>query len=62
MLSNVSLVVLSRPRRDGLNIIVLGFTPKALKKLKGERFGLPSASMVLANAMGLGAMAPSIIL
>ena len=29
------------------------------KKLKGARFGLPSSSIVLAKAMGLGPTAPS---
>jgi hypothetical protein len=34
-----------------------GLALKTLKKLNGERFGLPFASMVLANAIGLGATA-----
>ena len=32
-----------------------GLALKTLKKLKGDKFGLPSESMVLAKAMGLGA-------
>jgi hypothetical protein len=36
-----------------------GLAENTLKKLKGERFGLPSASIVLTNAMGLGATAPN---
>lgn len=36
-----------------------GLEPKTLKKLYGDKFGLPSASIVLANAMGLGAIAPN---
>ena len=36
-----------------------GFAPKILKKLKGDKLGFPSASTVLAKAIGLGAMAPN---
>jgi len=43
MLLKVSLVVLSRPRREGLKIMVLGFTPNALKKLKEN----PDVALVL---------------
>ena len=35
---------------------------KALKKEKGLKFRLPSASMLLANAIGLGATAPKMYL
>jgi hypothetical protein len=34
-----------------------GLVLKILKKLNGDKFGLPWASMVLAKAMGLGATA-----
>ncbi len=53
------MIVLSRTRRAGEKTSVGGLEPKALKKLKGERFGFPFLSMVLANAIGLGATAPS---
>ena len=36
-----------------------GLLPKALKKLKGERFGFPSLSTVLAKAIGRGAIESS---
>lgn len=36
-----------------------GFELNTLKKLKGERLTLPLASMVLANAIGLGPTAPN---
>jgi hypothetical protein len=48
---------LVRPLREGENINVLGFTPKALKQLKGERLEFPRLSIVLAKAMGRGATA-----
>jgi len=32
-----------------------GFALNTLKKLKGDKLGFPSASIVLANAIGLGA-------
>ena len=54
----VFLELASRPRREGENISVVGLYPKALKKLKGERLGFPLSSMVLANAIGLGATLP----
>ena len=36
-----------------------GFALNTLKKLNGDKFGLPLASIVLANAIGLGATALS---
>ena len=51
-------MVLSRTRRAGENTSVAGLLPKTLKKLKGERLGLPSLSTVLAKHMGRGATAP----
>jgi len=36
-----------------------GLALKTLKKLYGDKFGFPSASIVLAKAMGLGATAPN---
>ena len=36
-----------------------GLALNTLKKLKGDRLGVPSASTVLANAIGLGPTAPS---
>jgi hypothetical protein len=36
-----------------------GLALNTLKKLKGERLGLPCSSTVLANAIGLGATALS---
>jgi hypothetical protein len=36
-----------------------GFALKTLKKLKGAKLGLPSASIVLAKATGLGATLPN---
>jgi hypothetical protein len=36
-----------------------GFALNTLKKLYGDRFGFPSASIVLAKAMGLGPIEPS---
>ena len=56
-LSKVCFVVLSLTLLAGENIKIGGLALNTLKKLKGERLGLPSESMVLANAMGLGATA-----
>jgi len=42
----------------GAKATVGGLEPKALKKLKGDRFRTPSALMVLASAMGRGATPP----
>jgi len=58
MLSKVCLVVLSLPRLDGEKMSVVGLIPKALKKLKGARFGFPLLSIVLAKAIGRGAIDP----
>src|SRR5688572_32668204 len=58
MFSSVCLLVLSLTLREGEKISVAGLLPNTLKKLKGERLGLPSASMVLAKQIGLGATAP----
>ena len=53
--SKVCFVVLFLTRRAGEKIIIGGFALNTLKKLKGDKFGFPSASIVLANAIGLGA-------
>ncbi|GFD92055.1 hypothetical protein KUL156_52440 [Alteromonas sp. KUL156] len=45
--------------RAGEKIIIGGFAPNTLKKLNGDKFGFPSASTVLAKAIGLGATAPN---
>lgn len=58
-LSKVCFVVLFRTLRAGENINMGGLAPKTLKKLKGDRLGLPSLSKVLAKAMGLGPTAPN---
>jgi hypothetical protein len=57
--SKVCFVVFPLTLRAGENIIMGGFAPNTLKKLKGDKFGFPSASIVLAKAMGLGAIAPN---
>jgi hypothetical protein len=36
-----------------------GLAEKTLKKLKGAKFGFPSLSIVLANAIGRGPIAPN---
>ena len=36
-----------------------GLAPNTLKKLKGDKLGLPFSSIVLAKAIGLGATAPN---
>ena len=56
--SNVCLVVLSLPLRTGENTTTGGLELNTLKKLYGARLGLPSASRVLANAIGRGPIAP----
>ena len=43
----------------GEKIKVGGFALNALKKLNGLKFGFPSSSIVLANAMGRGPTAPN---
>jgi hypothetical protein len=55
----VSFVVFNLPDRAGEKINMGGFALKTLKKLNGAKFGLPVASTVDANAIGLGPMAPS---
>jgi len=55
----VCLVELSRTRRAGEKIMIGGLALKTLKKLKGDKFTLPSPSTVLAKQMGRGATAPS---
>jgi len=50
--------VLSRPLRAGEKIAIGGLAEKTLKKLNGERLGVPFSSMVLTQAMGLGATLP----
>ena len=57
--SRVCLSVLSLTLLAGEKIKIGGLEPKQLKKLKGARFGLPSASIVHANAIGRGATEPS---
>lgn len=57
--SKVCLVLLSRTLRDGEKIKIGGLELKTLKKLKGDKLGRPLSSMVLANAMGLGPIAPN---
>lgn len=58
-LSKVCFVVLFLTRRAGEKIRIGGFALNTLKKLKGAKFGFPSASIVLAKAIGLGPTAPS---
>ncbi len=53
--SNVCFVVLFRTRLAGEKIIIGGFALNTLKKLKGDKLGFPFSSIVLANAIGLGA-------
>lgn len=52
-------MVLFLPLREGEKIMMGGFALKTLKKLKGLKLTWPALSIVLANAMGLGATAPS---
>jgi hypothetical protein len=52
-------VVLFLTLLAGEKIIVGGFAPNTLKNENGDKFGFPSASIVLANAIGLGATAPN---
>jgi hypothetical protein len=52
--------VLSLTLRAGEKTTTGGLLPNALKKLNGDKFGFPFLSIVLANAMGLGAIAASI--
>ena len=53
----VCLVVLFRALLEGEKITIAGLVEKRLKKLNGLRFTLPEASIVLAEQIGLGAMA-----
>ena len=55
--SKVCFVVLSLTLLAGEKIKIGGLALNTLKKLKGERFEIPSESIVLASAMGLGATA-----
>jgi hypothetical protein len=48
---------LSLTLRAGLKMSMGGLAPKTLKKLNGDKFLLPSSSIVLAKHMGLGATA-----
>src|ERR1044072_8052046 len=57
MFSSVCLCVLSLPLLAAEKITIGGLYENKLKKLKGLRFAFPSLSIVLANAIGLGAMA-----
>ena len=50
-------MVLSRTRRAGEKTKIGGLELKILKKLKGDKFGLPFLSFVLAKAIGRGAIA-----
>lgn len=50
-------MVASRPRLDGEKIKMGGLALKQLKKLNGLKLTLPSLSIVLAKAIGLGATA-----
>ena len=52
-------MVLFLPLRAGENIRIGGLALNTLKKLNGLRFGLPSASNVLAKAIGRGPILPS---
>ena len=52
-------MLLSRTRRAGEKISVAGLEPNALKKLNGDKLGTPFLSIVLANAIGRGAILPS---
>jgi hypothetical protein len=55
--SKVCFVVFPLTLRAGENIITGGLALNTLKKLNGDKFGFPSASIVLAKAIGLGATA-----
>jgi hypothetical protein len=52
-------MVLLRTLLAGENINIGGLLPKTLKKLNGDKFILPSSSMVLAKQIGRGAIAPN---
>src|SRR4051794_7844051 len=55
--SKVCLVVLFLSLREGEKITIGGLIENRLKKLNGDKFTLPFASMLLTKAMGRGAMA-----
>ena len=55
--SKVCFMVLSLTLLAGEKIKIGGLALNTLKKLNGERFGLPSTSIVLAKAIGRGATA-----
>ena len=55
----MSFVVFVLPLRAGEKIIIGGLAENTLKKLKGAKFALPSSSIVLAKAIGLGPTAPN---
>jgi len=57
--SKLCFVVLLLPLLAGENIKMGGLALNTLKKLKGLKFTFPSWSIVLAKAMGLGAIAVS---
>tara|TARA_R110002050_G_scaffold41842_5_gene101192 strand:- start:10266 stop:10547 length:282 start_codon:yes stop_codon:yes gene_type:complete len=57
--SKVCLVLLSLTLREGEKIKIGGLEPKTLKKLKGDKLGLPLPSTVLAKAIGLGPTLPN---
>ena len=57
-MSKVCFVLLALTLLAGEKIIIGGFAPKTLKKLKGDKFGTPFSLIVLAKAIGLGATAP----
>ena len=46
--------MLSRTRRAGEKINIGGLLLNTLKKLNGDKLGVPFSSIVLANAIGLG--------
>jgi hypothetical protein len=55
----VSFVVFDRPDLAGEKIKMGGFALKTLKKLNGARLSFPAASLVEANAIGRGPIAPN---
>ena len=57
--SKVSLVVLFLPLLAGEKMRMGGFAENTLKKLKGAKLWFPFSSILLANAIGLGPIAPS---
>ena len=52
-------MVLFLPLRAGEKINIGGLALNTLKKLKGAKFGTPFSSIVEANAIGRGPIAPS---